>query len=473
MEMQFTKIVATLGPASSSPEVVRDLIAAGVDVFRFNFSHGTHESHAQLLATVRDQIKASDSPVALLADLSGPKIRVGKFKDGKVDLAVGQKFSLFLDPNRAGDETGVGTTYSHLVDDVRVGDTVLLDDGNISMRAVSKAADHVCFEVTDGGPLKDKKGMNMPGIPLSVAAVTEKDKADLEFILANGFDFVALSFVRSARDLVLLRELIGARPIRVVTKVEKPEALEDLPAVLAASDAVMVARGDLGVEVPLQCVPALQKHIIRECQRRNIPVITATQMLESMITNERPTRAETTDVFNAIIDGTDAIMLSAETAAGQYPIHAVKTMVAIAREAEKCRFANTTGFERQSAEDPTVEDTIAHVAAQSALELDAKAIVCFTQSGTTAKRISRYRPTTPVLALTPKETTQRRLCLAWGVQPVKTPDMDNTDVMIKEAERQVLALGWARPGDVIVIAAGVPLGVPGNTNLLKLHRISA
>lgn len=471
MDPKLTKIVATLGPASSKPEIVREMLAAGVDLFRFNFSHGTHATHAANLEMVRREIAAAGRPVAVLGDLSGPKIRVGRFKDGGVELAVGQRFTLYLDPDRLGDETGVGTTYRNLVEDVRIGDTVLLDDGNIAMKATAKATDGVTFEVTDGGPLKDKKGMNLPGIPLSIAAVTDKDRADLEFALQNGFDFIALSFVRSAADLLLLREAIGTRSIRVVTKIEKPEALTDLPAILAVSDAVMVARGDLGVEVPIETVPRLQKQILAECLRRGIPAITATQMLESMIGNERPTRAETTDVFNAILDGTDAVMLSAETATGINPGGAVRMMAAIAREAERSRNAEMRKIPRQKIDEPTIEDTVAHVAAQSAFELKAKAIVVFTQSGATARRISNYRPPTPVLALTPRDVTWRRLCLMWGVTPVKTGDFQDTDAMLFEAEQQAQKAGLARPGEVIVVAAGVPLGVTGNTNMLKIHRI--
>lgn len=464
-----TKIVATLGPASSTPDVIGKLIEAGVNIFRLNFSHGTHESHRQLIETVRGEAKRLGKHIGLLGDLCGPKIRIGTFPGGSVTLKAGQRFLLSQNPELPGSETGIGTSYPFLVKDLNAGDTVLLDDGNLTLRVESKSEDAVTCIVVDGGILKTKKGMNMPGANLSVETITAKDREDLKFMIAQELDFVALSFVRRGEDLRQLRKLIGSSSIRVVSKIEKPEAIDDLEAILAETDAVMIARGDLGVEMPLEKVPAIQKHIITRCSRRGIEVITATQMLESMMTNPRPTRAETTDVFNAVMDGTDAIMLSGETAAGAHPVEAVRTMAAIAFEAE-CLHRDMTDVLLPEVKHD-IEDIIAHAACESGVDLGAKAIVPFTHSGNTARNVSKYHPSIPVFAMTPKPETCRRLALSWGVTPVLIEDLRDTDAMIACAEKTMLEHGLAKSGDVIVIVAGVPLGVKGNTNMIKVHRL--
>jgi pyruvate kinase len=466
-----TKIVATLGPASSTVEVIRQLVQAGANVFRLNFSHGTHAGHTAVINAVREAARLEQAHVALLGDLCGPKIRVGTFPNGPVTLTPGQEFTLSEDPTLPGSPTGVGTSYPYLVKDLKVGDTVLLDDGNISMVACEKGPNWVKFTVKDGGVLKDKKGMNMPGVPLSIETITAKDREDLRFILAQNLDYVALSFVRRAGDLRELRSLIGEAPIRVITKIEMPEALQQLEAILDLSDGVMIARGDLGVELPLEQVPALQKHILARCTARGIPAITATQMLESMIDNSRPTRAEATDVFNAILDGTDAVMLSGETAAGRHPVAAVQTMATIAREAEKLT-ASRRSFDSLLPEvGREIEAIVAHAACEAAVDIGAKAVVAFTHSGNTAQCLSKYHPPVRLMALTPREAACRRLALVWGVEPILVDDLRDTDAMIALAEKTMKARGIAGSGDVLVIVAGVPLGVKGNTNLIKLHRI--
>lgn len=464
-----TKIVATLGPASASAEVIANLIEAGVNIFRLNFSHGTHDSHRQLIETVRGEAGRLGRHIGLLGDLCGPKIRIGTFPNGSVTLKAGQSFTLSQNPDLVGSETGIGTSYPYLVKDLKPGDTVLLDDGNLTLRVASKSADAVTCTVVDGGVLKTKKGMNMPGANLSVETITAKDREDLQFMIAQELDFVALSFVRRGEDLRELRKLIGPSPIRVVSKIEKPEALDDLEAILAETDAVMIARGDLGVEMPIEKVPAIQKHIITRCTRRGIVVITATQMLESMISNPRPTRAETTDVFNAVMDGTDAIMLSGETAAGAHPVEAVRTMAAIAIEAERLHCDTTDTLLPEVKHD--IEDIIAHAACESAVNIRAKAIVPFTHSGNTARNVSKYHPSVPIYALTPKPETCRRLSLSWGVGSILIEDLRDTDAMIACAEKTVREHGLAQPGEAIVIVAGVPLGVKGNTNMIKVHRM--
>jgi len=466
-----TKIVATLGPASTSLELVTKLIQAGVNVFRLNFSHGTHESHAQAILNIREASKKTACHIGILGDLCGPKIRVGIFEKGSVTLKEGQKFTLSENASLKGSENGVGTSYPYLVKDIAIGDTVLLDDGNIALKAMEKGSDCVHFTVTDGGILKDKKGMNMPGIALSVETITEKDKADLKFILEQKLDFVALSFVRRAADLRELRKLIGNADIRVISKIEKPQALDELEDILGVTDGIMIARGDLGVEVPLEQVPAIQKHILSRCMRRGILAITATQMLESMMTNQRPTRAETTDVFNAILDGTDAVMLSGETAAGENPVESVKVMAAIAVEAEKMMSRWNTYTNIMPEIEKNIEDIVAHSACEAAVDMGAKAIVPYTHSGNTARNISKYHPPVPIFALTPREEACRRLALSWGVTPVLVNDLRNTDAMTEHAEQTLKENKIASANDVIVIVAGVPLGVKGNTNMIKIQRL--
>lgn len=467
-----TRIVATLGPASYSTETIEQLIESGVNVFRLNFSHGTHESHKEYIDNIRQASEKTGKHVGILGDLCGPKIRVGKFPCGPVELVNGSSFFLCEDPDFPGSVEGVGTSYPYLTKDIKPGNVILLDDGNIVLEATEIERDRVYFKVIDGGTLKDKKGMNMPGIPLSIETITEKDKHDLSFMLDQGLDFVALSFVRKAEDLIQLKNLADGKEIRIIAKIEKPEAVAELERILDHCDGVMIARGDLGVELPIQQVPAIQRHILERCCRRGKPVITATQMLESMIENQRPTRAETTDVFNAIVDGSDAVMLSGETASGKNPVEAVKMMTSIAIEAEKACLSNTSLLDHLLPEvDRDIEEVIAHAACESALDISAACIVPFTFSGNTAQYISKYHPPIRIIALTPRPETCRRLSLSWGVTPILVDHISNTDEMIGYSEKILKAKNLVQKNDVIVIVAGVPLGVKGGTNLLKMQKV--
>lgn len=472
MTNKKTKIVATLGPASSTPEIIEQLILAGANVFRLNFSHGTHESHLAVIRAIREAAAKTCIHVGILGDLCGPKIRIGRFTNGPVELRAGDTFYLSENPDEPGTQAGIGTSYPYLTKDLRPGNSVLLDDGNLTLEALRIEDNRVVCRVVEGGLLKDKKGLNMPGAALSIETITEKDRNDLKFMIGQELDFVALSFVRRGQDVIDLKELIGDARIRVIAKIEKPEALDEFEKILDNCEGIMIARGDLGVEMPLQQVPAIQRHILQRCSRRGKTVITATQMLESMIENQRPTRAETTDVFNAITEGSDAVMLSGETAAGRHPVEAVKMMAAIALEAEKC---NNNAADRINNLLPEVgheiEEVLAHAACEAALNVSARAIIPFTHSGNTAVHISKYHPPTPVFALTPLESTCRRLSLCWGATPLIVKDMSSTDEMIAMSEKTLKELKIVEPGDVIVIVAGVPLGVKGNTNLMKLHRV--
>lgn len=470
--LKRTRIVATLGPASCEQPVIEELIRNGVNVFRLNFSHGTHDSHLEYIRRIRTASEKTGIHVGILGDLCGPKIRVGKFADGPVELQKDAIFFLSENPEEPGTINGVGTSYPYLTKDLKPGNPVLLDDGNIVLEVSECKGNRVYCKVLDGGLLKDKKGMTMPGVALSIETITEKDKLDLRFMLDHQLDFVALSFVRKAQDLIDLKKLVGDREIGIIAKIEKPEALDDFEKILDHSYGIMIARGDLGVEMPIHKVPAVQKFILERCQRRGKPVITATQMLESMIENQRPTRAETTDVFNAIVEGSDAVMLSGETASGRHPVDAVKMMAAIAIEAEKISAANTERINNLLPEvSREIEEVIAHAACESALDLSARCIVPFTFSGSTAKFISKYHPPTPVFALTPNPQTCRRLSLSWGVAPILVETIHNTDEMIVCSEKILKEKGLVKKGDIIVIVAGVPLGVKGGTNLLKMQKV--
>ena len=467
-----TSIVATLGPASFECEIIEELIKSGVNVFRLNFSHGTHESHAQYIANIRKVSQKIGIEVGILGDLCGPKIRTGKFKDGPITLKEGDLFFLSENPEMPGSKEGIGTSYPYLSKDLKVGNKILLDDGNLMLEVIEVKEDGVLCTVLDGGLLKDKKGINMPGIDLTIDTITEKDKLDLAFMIEHEVDFIALSFVRKAKDLIQLKELAGENKIRIIAKIEKPEAVKELEEILNHCEGIMIARGDLGVEMPIQQVPAVQRHILDRCSRRGKPVITATQMLESMIENQRPTRAETTDVFNAVLEGSDAVMLSGETASGKNPVEAVKMMSAIALEAEKLNSGKENSVDHLLPEvKREIEEIVAHAACESAYDLDAKYIVPYTFSGNTAQYISKYHPPTPIIALTPRLDTCRRLSLSWGVTPILVEKISNTDEMIKYSEEILTVRNLVDSDDIIVIVAGVPLGVTGGTNLLKMHKV--
>jgi pyruvate kinase len=467
-----TKIVATLGPATSSEERITELIEAGVDVFRLNFSHGEHDVHEANVKRIRAAAKEAGRAIGILQDLQGPKIRVGRFADGAVTLSAGDPFVIDCADDSPGDATRVGVTYAALCRDVQPGDALLLDDGRLALRVVGVDDQRIETEVTLGGVLSNNKGINIPDAELSIPALTEKDVEDLGFGAELDVDWVAISFVRSRDDLLLARHYMAraGSKARLMAKIEKPSAVERFAELLREVDGVMVARGDLGVEMPPERVPQIQKHIIRLAMEAGKPVVTATQMLESMIGAPTPTRAEASDVANAIYDGTDGVMLSAETAIGQYPLEAVRMMDRIARNVEQ----DPRYGQDMRAQTPTPDDTTADAvslgACQIAHALSAKLIVTFTASGTTALRVSRNRPSAPVLAVTPHERAFRQLALAWGVIPHMSDEIHTTDEMVDVAQRAIQARGVLEPGSRFVITAGVPFGMRGTTNMIRVER---
>jgi pyruvate kinase len=460
-----TRIVCTIGPASSDPEVMKALLSAGMNVARLNFSHGNHESHGETYRNLRAAAKELGVPLAILQDLCGPKIRLGEMEPDTV-LRAGESFVLV--PPQPDGSKPVGNaqqacvTYPTLAQELKPGNRVLLDDGKLELVVEGCEDGRVLTRVVEGGPLKSKKGVNLPGAVLSTPALTTKDEVDLRFGLELGVDLVALSFVRREADLDRARQIMQEVGIRrpLIAKIEKPEAIDELEEILNSADAIMVARGDLGIEVALEEVPIVQKTAIKMAVKRSKPVITATQMLETMMVEATPTRAEVTDVANAIFDGTDAVMLSGETASGLHPVLTVQTMDRIARRAEEdLNYANVLS---EVAGQGKPGEAVALAACEIAEELQAKAILACTVNGTTVRRIAKYRPRAPILALTPDPDLSRQLLLSWGVTPLGVSQYTTTDELLQEAERIVSALPWLHPGDQIVIVAGMPLGAPTN-----------
>jgi pyruvate kinase len=463
-----TKIVCTIGPATHSRKLLKELILAGMNVARLNLSHGTHADHATVVKSLKSLAKSLNRPVAIMLDLQGPKIRTGRIKGG--GMAVNAHDPLTITTRSVEGETGlVSTTYRGITKDLQPGDTILMDDGLIELKVQSKNKTDLFCEVINGGIIGEHKGINLPGITTGIQAVTKKDKKDLDFGLALGIDFAALSFVRSARDVEILKRLLkkkGAH-IPVISKIEKPQALDQLEEILDACEGIMVARGDLGVELSPEQVPVAQKKMITLANQKRKMVITATQMLESMTEHPLPTRAEASDVANAILDGTDAIMLSGETSVGKYPVRTVKMMARIARVTER-NFPATATFSRRTSD---FSDTVSEAACIAAENLGLKAIAAFSQSGFTARLISKYRPSVPIIAFTTSEDVQRALSLSWGVKALLLPAMDNSDMMIKAMEDHLRKKRLVRKKDRIVIVAGHPLIKRGKTNLMKLHVI--
>ncbi len=463
-----TKIVATVGPVSSSPEMIQKLIKAGVDIFRLNFSHGENSQKLELIQVIRQASDKVGSQVGILADLQGPKIRTGKMAGEGMTLVKGQSVVITTDDVLGADGI-IPTIYHSLPRDVQPGSRILLDDGLLELKVLAIEGERVRCQVINGGLLKNNKGINLPGVNVSAPCLTKKDLVDLDFALEAGVDFVALSFVRTAGDIEEIKQIIAAKgkDTPVVAKIEKPEALRNFKKILEVTDAVMVARGDLGVEIEPEKVPIHQKIIIQACNRAGKPVITATQMLDSMIRNPRPTRAETSDVANAILDGTDAIMLSAETASGDYPVESVETMVRIAKDVE------STDFIARDVPDglaSTVAQAVAESSCRTASSLKARAIVVFTRSGSTAALISAFRPSTPIIAFTASLHIRRRLSIYWGVHCTGVGIMENTDQQIHEVEQKLLSSGF-RYGDLVVITMGIPIETRGSTNLMKVHKL--
>ncbi len=469
--MKRTKIVCTLGPASWSEEVLRDLIAAGMDVARFNFSHGDHETHGRTLDRLRRLADEAGKPVAALADLQGPKIRVGRFANGPIELVSGDKFTITVDDIQ-GTKERVSTTYKELPKDVEVGETLLLADGLLEMKAIEVTETDVVCEVIHGGPLSNNKGINLPETRVSAPSLTEKDKRDLEFAIKREFDLVALSFVRRPQDIMDAQKIIHMARTRipVIAKIERAEAVEQLEDIIDTAGGIMIARGDLGVELPPENVPIIQKRILERCNTLGVPVITATQMLESMIENPRPTRAEASDVANAIFDGTDAVMLSGETATGKFPVNAVKMMARIAEKAEASRFDNIP--DRYEL-DPfaSVEDAVANSSVLAADMLEASLMAVYTVSGATATRVAKYRPKVPIYAMTCSQKAARRLAVRWGVIPLIVPIVEDFDSLFVKVEEVFGEMGLVKNGDIVVVTAGVPLARPGTTNCIKVHRV--
>jgi pyruvate kinase len=461
-----TKIVCTIGPATHSRKLLKELIAAGMNVARLNLSHGTHAAHAKVVKSLKSLGRSLNRPVAIMLDLQGPKIRTGRIEGGS--MVVNAHDPLTITTRAVEGEPGlVSTTYRGITKDLQPGDRVLMDDGLIELKVQSKNKTDLFCEVINGGIIGEHKGINLPGITTGIQAVTEKDKIDLDFGLALEIDFVALSFVRSAGDVETLKRLLKKKGgnIPVISKIEKPQALDKLEEILDATDGIMVARGDLGVELSPEQVPVAQKKMIALANEKRKIVITATQMLESMTEHPLPTRAEASDVANAILDGTDAIMLSGETSVGKYPVKAVKMMARIARVTER-NFPTTATFSRRTSD---FSDTISEAACIAAENLGLKAIVAFSQSGFTARLISKYRPSVPIIAFTTSEDVQRSLALSWGVKALLLPIMDNSDMMIKAMEDQLRKKRLVRKNDRVVIVAGHPLIRQGKTNLMKLH----
>jgi pyruvate kinase len=466
------KIVATLGPASNTEPVFRDLVRAGVDVVRLNFSHGTHEEKAALIKMIRKVSREERKPLCILGDLQGPKIRTNKLKGGVPVLLVAGERLTITPRELLGDATIVSTTFKTLAENVEQGSRILLSDGLIELRVHEVNGDDVVCEIINGGMLGEKKGINLPGIPVRVPSLTEKDAEDLEFALKAGVDAIAVSFVRTAEDVRLVRNRITALggETWIIAKLEKPQAIEHLDAILQAADGVMVARGDLGVEVPPEKVPAIQKHIIRRAGEYRKPVITATQMLESMIENPRPTRAEASDVANAVYDGTDGVMLSGESAMGKYPVEAVAMMARIVSEAERSIKEDSLNAPRLRRRHLSIAETICESAAYAADDLDLRGIALFTESGTTARQLSKYHPTAPIFALSPVDVTINRLNLLWGTTPIRCPKVNSTEALVDVAENLLEQSGYVRPHEVIAIVAGTRTK-SGSTNFLRLHVI--
>lgn len=470
MISRHSKIVCTIGPATRTPRMIRKLIHAGMDVARLNFSHGTHAEHAQCIQMLREAAMELKKPIAILTDLQGPKIRTGGLASGgTVLLRAGQKF-VITTAKVLGDSTRVSTTFHPMPREVHHGDRILLSDGLIELRVERTTRKEVVCQVVNGGILGEHKGINLPGVNLHVPALTEKDRADLRFALAHGADYIGVSFVRQPEDVALARSLVrlAKKDTPVIAKLEKPEAIENLDEILRVSDGVMVARGDLGVEMNPECVPVVQKNIIARAREFRRPVITATQMLESMTENPRPTRAEASDVANAIFDGSDAVMLSAETATGKYPLEAVGMMARIIEAAESSihEFPRPAGTERLK-----VAETVAELVYRGSRELHMRLIAVFTHSGFTARLISRYRPQVPIIAFSPEAETRRRLALLWGVTPRRIEDTKKIDGLDRIAEKRLLEERLVKKGDVIGIVAGMPMGVRGTTNFMKFHVI--
>ena len=461
------KILATLGPASRTPEMIEKLLRAGADAFRVNMSHGDHETHAQTIAAIRAVEKQVGKPVAVLCDLQGPKLRVGQFKDGKAVIRHGSHFTLDRNPE-LGDETRVQLPHPELFGVLQKGQRLLIDDGKLRFKVITAGDNAILCSAEVGGVISDRKGVNVPDAVVPVPALTEKDRRDLSFALEQGADWIALSFVQRPEDVAEARKLMGASTTALMAKIEKPAAIDRLDEIIELSDGIMVARGDLGVELNPEEVPPLQKRIVASTRRSGKPVVVATQMLESMIESPAPTRAEVSDVANAVYDGADAVMLSAETASGAWPVEAVSIMHRIAGQVERDPGYRQQVSFAQVQPDTTTADALSHACASIAEALPIAGIIVFTGSGSTARRVARERPAAPMLVLTPSARIARRLALLWGTHAVNTKDIGSFEEMIAKGKRMALRHGFGQAGSKLIALAGVPFGTPGSTNLLHV-----
>ncbi|SDM13101.1 pyruvate kinase [Streptomyces wuyuanensis] len=470
--MRRAKIVCTLGPSTDSYEQIKALVDAGMDVARFNLSHGTYADHEERYHHVRKASDETGRSVGVLADLQGPKIRLGRFQEGPVLLERGDEFTITVEPVE-GDRDICGTTHAGLASDVTPGERILVDDGRVSLEVTAVDGPRVRTTVVEGGVISDHKGLNLPGVAVSVPALSDKDVDDLRWAIRTGADIIALSFVRTARDIEDVHRIMDeeGRRLPVIAKIEKPQAVDNIDDIVAAFDGLMVARGDLGVEMPLEQVPLVQKRAIKLARRNAKPVIVATQMLDSMIENSRPTRAEASDVANAVIDGTDAVMLSGETSVGKHPVETVRTMSRIVEAAEQEILAKGLPPLTERNKPRTQGGSVARAAAEIGDFLGARFLVAFTQSGDTVRRLSRYRSPIPLLAFTPDPATRSQLNLTWGVETFLGPRVESTDAMVAQVDEELLRIGRCERGDTVVITAGSPPGVAGSTNLVRVHHI--
>ncbi len=470
--MRKTKIVCTIGPASETEELLSKIIESGMSVSRHNFSHGDHEEHGKRILLVKQLSKKYNKPIAVMLDTKGPEIRTGTFTEKKVDLNEGDEFTVYCGEEVAGDNTKCSVTYAGLCEDVKAGDSILIDDGLVGLEVKRVEGNKIHCVVTNSGTISDHKGVNVPGVSIKLPAITEKDISDLKFGVEVGVDLIAASFIRKASDVLAIREVLkenGGEDILILSKIENQEGVENIDEIIEVSDGIMVARGDLGVEIPIERVPGVQKMIIEKCNKAGKPVITATQMLDSMIRNPRPTRAEASDTANAIFDGTDAIMLSGETANGKYPVEAVRTMARIAEETEK--HLNYEFILRKNIREhvPTIPTAISLATCTTAMQLKAKAVITATQSGSTARIVSKYRPQCPIIAVTPYESVAKKLALNWGVFPIVADTVETTDELIEKSVEMATATQFVNEGDLVVIAAGIPINDIGSTNMMKVH----
>ena len=473
--MRKTKIVCTIGPASESPEMLDKLIAAGMNVARLNFSHGNHEEHAIRIAAIRDASDRMEKPVGILLDTKGPEIRTHSMENGEIHLVTGQVIDISM-TEVLGNASRFSVTYDRLIEDVDQNNVILLDDGLIELRVLAKDVEQGLIHtiVENAGILKNKKGVNVPGVSVKLPGITEKDAADILFGIDQGVDFIAASFVRTAKDVLEIRELLEQNEgshIQIIPKIENQEGVDNIDAIIEVSDGLMVARGDLGVEIPAEEVPLVQKSLIKKCNQVGKPVITATQMLDSMQRNPRPTRAEASDVANAIMDGTDAIMLSGETAAGIYPVESVATMNKIAERTENALDYRQIVTQRSREREANMTEAISQAVAFTSINLGVAAVLAPTESGNTARMIAKYRPGVSIIAVTSQASTAQKLTLVWGVKPILTQRVTTTDEILELSVDEALQHGFVQHGDVVIITAGVPVGEAGTTNLMKVHVI--